>query len=318
MRQYPFVPDDSTRMWKFLRDNGLERRWCALRRAYPGRLFLFALADWLAIALAFAVVLACGLIAAPLAVLVIGNRQRALGNLLHDAAHANYRLPRRFGDALADVCLFLPMWNAKTKYRRDHFAHHRHLGDPAADVDFIHREADRGGSLLAVWRRLTFDPHTLASSVFAHLWLARPAETMAMLAFSMAALGLMSAGLGLQAAAEFALLWLAARALVFHPITMFREISDHVGLRPGSVMGFSRNHVGRGPLSQLFHPHNNGFHLLHHLDPALPFFALPEAHEMLMRWPAYAAATHTSRYFGGDQALVRSWVGASTASASSA
>ncbi len=131
-----------------------------------------------------------------------------------------------------------------------------------------------------------------------------------MLSFSAAAFAILAIFSSLAAAAEILILWLAARALVFHPITMFREISDHVGLRPGSVMGFSRNHVGRGPLAALFHPHNNGFHLVHHLDPALPFWALPEAHTLLMAWPEYAAATHTTRYFGGEAALVRSWVGA--------
>jgi fatty acid desaturase len=85
---------------------------------------------------------------------------------------------------------------------------------------------------------------------------------------------------------------------------MFREISDHAGLQPGTLMGFSRNTIGQGLLGQLFHPHHNGMHLVHHLNPGMPFHALPAAHELLLAWPEYAAAAHCESY----GALVRSWV----------
>ena len=316
------VLDDIARMWAFLRESGLEPRWRELRRPAPGRLFLAAIGDWAIIAAAFAAVWLCGLVVAPLTVLVVGNRQRALGNLLHDAAHGNYGLPRRLGDALAFALLFAPMGNSIAIYRREHFAHHRRLGDPDADIDFIHRESDLRGSWLAVWRRLLLDRRVFASSVLAHLTRAEAPEVAVMLAWPAAALGLIAASLGFLAAAEFLALWVVARATAFHAITTFREISDHVGLRPGTVLGFSRNHLGRGPLGILFHPHNNGLHLVHHLDPAIPYWALPKAHAVLMAWPVYAAATHTRGYFRGDPALVGSWVGAAgpdpAASASSA
>ena len=110
------------------------------------------------------------------------------------------------------------------------------------------------------------------------------------------------------AALEFAALWLVSRATIFHLITTFREISDHVGLRPGSLIGFSRNHTASGLCGALLHPHNNGYHLVHHLNPGMPFYALPQAHALLLAWPEYAAATHCHSYFFGETALVRSWV----------
>ena len=111
-----------------------------------------------------------------------------------------------------------------------------------------------------------------------------------------------------QDALLFFVLWVTAKATVFHAITAFREISDHVGLTPGSLIGFSRNHPFSSVLGEVFHPHHNGYHLLHHLTPAMPFHALPRAHALLMQWPPYAAGEHCDSYFQGPTAAVRSWV----------
>jgi fatty acid desaturase len=63
-----------------------------------------------------------------------------------------------------------------------------------------------------------------------------------------------------------------------------------------------------GLVGALFHLHNNDCHLVHHLNPGMPFHALPRAHALLLAWPEYAAATHCGGTFLGETALVRSWV----------
>ncbi len=84
--------------------------------------------DWFCIFAAWAVVLwapwKLAPLTLPLAVLLVGARQRALGNLLHEAGHKMLCGSRRFNDRLADLAVGISSLSPVRCYRSNHLKHH--------------------------------------------------------------------------------------------------------------------------------------------------------------------------------------------------
>ncbi|MDR5804893.1 fatty acid desaturase family protein [Caballeronia sp. LZ001] len=266
--------------------------------------------DWLSIAGAMLLFHRAGWYSAPAVIAWIGNRQRALGNLLHDAAHRNLATSRQLNDALGRLLIAPPLLNSLAIYRESHAHHHAWLGDPQADPDYIHVGPAPGDGWWRPYMTVLVTPRTWAASIFGHLHspkapLARKAR---IVTWWIAVLGAVTLLAGIHVAAAFISLWILARATTFHLITTFREFCDHFGRQPGGIFNYTRDISARSIWRRIIHPRNNGYHLTHHLMPSVPYHRLPKAQRRLFEAPCFSGTAKVcDSYFAGPDAVIREW-----------
>jgi fatty acid desaturase len=308
MASNPEVRSDLAALRSQLRDRGSVH--CALMRLNPARPLLDVTIDGVVIFSAVGVVVWLSHLMAPLAVLVIANRQRALGNILHDAGHRNL-CRNRFSNDLAARILVAPLLFASlTSYRQAHFKHHLALGDDRADPDLLPIPDHPPTHWLASYARHLCSWRAWLGSAGGHLIArqVRVASKFYILAWWITGVGTLLVLAGSDFTIAFVLLWLLARATFFHLITTFREMCDHYGLCPGGVFSFTRDMACHGIWRELIHPRNNGYHLTHHLLPAVPYYHLPDAHELLRQTPAFQERSQVcNSYFTDENAVVCAW-----------
>lgn len=289
---------------------GLGSEHLGLLQVSPWRPLLDLTIDWLIVLACVHAVLALGAGASPLAILLIANRQRALGNILHDAGHRNLCRRKRWNDLMAQAFVAPLLFSGLSVYRESHYRHHLALGTRSGDPDLL-PVPDRWPShwFAAYWQHLrcasiwrgSFAGHLVSPD-------ASPLDKLYILGWWMLVFAALTAGWGAMFSVAFLALWLAARATAFHAITTLREMCDHYGLQPGGILSFTRDMVCHGFWRALIHPRNNGYHLTHHLLPAVPYYRLPQAQRLFNRVPLYREhATVCRNYFRGEKAVTRAW-----------
>lgn len=262
--------------------------------------------DWTMVLCCVAAVRLCGGWCIPLCLLLIGNRQRAMGNMLHEAAHRNLSRKPWLNDGAATLLLAPALFSDLALYRRLHVRHHRDLGDSELDPDYI-----RHGGAEPSWRQAFLDNwlslRNWRAVLIGDLGVALGARRNAFVFVWWGVVcGLQAVLVDIAFAREFIVVWLLARTTSYNAISAFRELCDHFGLPPGGVFAFTRDIVARGPMRDLIHPRNDGYHLSHHLMPAVPYYRLPAAHARFFvheRLRRRACICHT--YFSGGTAVVR-------------
>ncbi|MDR8398418.1 fatty acid desaturase [Paraburkholderia sp. USG1] len=265
--------------------------------------------DWLSIVAAVFALYRFGWWLWPIVIFWVGNRQRALGNLLHDAGHRTLARSHRVNDVIGRLFLGPPLFASLAIYRDLHARHHAWLGDPLADPDYTPSvPGDR--SWTEAYLEVLLSRRTLLGSLFGHLHISgiSSLQRLGIVAWWISVMGAASIWISLHAVLAFIFVWLSARATTFHAITTFREMCDHVGLRPDGIFSFTREMTAPGIWQNIIHPHNNGYHLTHHLMPSIPYHRLPEAHHILKELPIFATRARVcNAYFRGQGAVVRAW-----------
>lgn len=263
--------------------------------------------DWLCLVAAAWAVWQWGWWMLPAALFVIGNRQRALGNVLHDLAHRNVSRRAKTNDFIARALVAPLLFSDFEQYRKTHLAHHMHLGDPQFDPDYMESTGLNRNRWRETFRANLLNPRLWFSSLAGDF--VKPLAAQKLLYIVLWWVGLLACIdfiSGWKAAGIFFAIWIAARATVFFLITLFREMCDHFGRKSGGVFQFSRDITARGALRYIVHPHNNGYHLTHHLLPTVPYYHLPTTHQALMKLSVFQQqACICTSYLYGENSVVK-------------
>ncbi|WP_328611212.1 fatty acid desaturase family protein [Amycolatopsis sp. NBC_00345] len=253
----------------------------------------------------------------PLAVLVIGARQRGLSTILHDCAHGSGAANRRLQMLIGTVLTAYPIFQQHYAYKLSHvFTHHPALGNPERDPDlrfFIQQKAYEVASPRAYVRRIVLMP-LFGTQTWAYLkylvtnryrmhkgretqsssgtrTLRRHKRVLDRLGFW--AFWLVVAGVcwwqgwlpGLL------LFWVVPYLTSFQLLGWYIELSEHTPLvRDSNVdLYMTRNRKSRDWEKFLTGIHNDNYHLEHHLDPRTPFWNLGKARKARLADPGYVA-----------------------------
>lgn len=298
--------DDRRAFLKAIHDHGLDAKLDELKQPSVLRAMAALAFDWTLILAAF---LACAMVSwwlLPIALFVIGNRQMALNIMLHEASHKNLARSGRVNNWLGEWLCALPSLASLVRYRRSHILHHRYLGDAAADPDHLVQAPGRE-SWLRYWAGMVCSRVQFSQSVFGSLFEMTYAELAKVLAWFVGASLVLSLVVGVEDALCFTPIWFLARIVAYHPVRMFREMSDHYGLTASNWLQYTRNVEGNALLAGLVHPHHDKFHLIHHLMANIPWFNTAEAHKLLLALPVYNEMHHCDGYFLGEHSLVCCW-----------
>jgi fatty acid desaturase len=219
---------------------------------------------------------------------------------LHETIHRTAFRSRTLNDAVAFVCgLFLLL--PPDYFRAFHFAHHRWTQDPARDPELAGggRPATRAAFLLYLtglpywaWQARVLCRHASGRVDAPFI---TPAQRLRIVREARLVLGLYGAGAAasvLFASPLLLVLWIGP-ALLGQPWLRAFLAAEHMlcPLTPEMERN-TRTTLTAAPLR--YYGWNMNYHAEHHLAPALPFHALPAAHEALrpnlqMTSPGYAS-----------------------------
>lgn len=235
----------------------------------------------------------------PLAVIVIGSRQRALATILHDASHLCLAKNRTLNYILGTYFSGYLIGQEFNLYRESHVrGHHTYLGDPKKDPDYqYHIEAGL--------YKLKNNNHFVFKYVLKPLFLLNifsytyyvfkyrmlqfkkyPKQYSAMILFWCAIIG----GLWYFNGLTYLLLyWVVPYFTSFMIIGWFIEMAEHypLVLNNKKSIRMTRNRFSHWIEGFFLSIHAENYHLTHHLQSSIPYWNIAKAHKVMMMDETY-------------------------------
>ncbi len=226
-----------------------------------------------------------------LALATLAARQmRGMECLVHEASHYNWTRHHKLNDLLADWLASWPVMSSVHTYRRTHLEHHIKLGTEF-DTDLarwnkLHLyDLDRKHRIQFIWG--------LTKRIIPYVpgwWWAIGVNTSVIIRFLLwhicffaifAFVVVFFASLSISFTIfSWILGWLLPLFIVLPVVRFIGEIEEH-NYPLISIIKATNTNVGTVH-THLFHPHNDGYHTLHHLYPTIPFFRVAKVHKKLI------------------------------------
>lgn len=243
-----------------------------------------------------------------LAVIWIGIRMRALGNMMHECSHGIFADSSKGNEKLGHLLAALDLASF-SDYSHQHASHHAHLGDPERDLDFRSRFFLLGRNQSAKAILLTF----FISVLLVPLWFimlrpvlwARCAPLWSNFIRIVLLTGVVLAAIHPETQLLTLLYVIVPYLTTYQWMRIFSDACDHLFLTQ-EIESYerSRNHLFKHQfLNVLLFPRHDAYHLLHHLFPALPTRLYPNAHAQLLQHPWYRSRQHELRIFRKNKSI---------------
>lgn len=222
------------------------------------------------------------------AVLIIAGRLRGLESCVHEASHFLLFRTRSWNTRLQGLFAW-PILDRVQSYRIEHLVHHRDLGRDGDPARQLYEELGVTRFPRRFWWTLFLRP-LLGHST---LWFLRDRLSYVRLDrryvrdMVLAWLPVLTVVTLADGWLWFGLFYLVPLLLVYPALIVASEIFDHLGLfhRDCPVRG-TRNNLGPGQ-GLLVHAHDDGYHVVHHLNARIPCHRLREAHAHLKQLPGF-------------------------------
>ena len=257
-----------------------------------------------------------------LMIVVIATRQHALGILMHDGTHYRCLTNRKANDIICDLFCALPIGMLTSRYRYEHQLHHRFLntsGDPYWN-DFEHDTdwqwpkkkwdaamiflKDLAGLNASRISRVTYrwSPwinHFSGKEIPPPLTVS---ERITIYGFYTALFSIITlTGTWF----EFVVLWLVPLSTVMIALMRLRTIAEHLVLPNKNALDASRHTDGTLLERLSISPLNINYHIDHHLFPLVPYYRLPQLHELLLQNERYQEHAQINKtYLGIKDGLI--------------
>ena len=230
--------------------------------------------------------------------------QMRLDLLQHEAAHYKLMSSRKINDFLGNVVCSLPMLSSLNSYRAFHFAHHRHLGDLSSDPEVRYYGMQQyhykpmspvqfAGTFmldLSGFHFMQFSFRSMIDDINEEGY----GPTLKIFGWH----GIVAYFVGFEI---YAVGWLLPMMTIKFTLSKIQGYSEHIIYqRPTAASGHT---VSASPfLRFILFPLNSHLHVVHHLEPHVPWALLPERRHHYKCWP-------TINGLSGEGGLLKTLVG---------